>query len=916
MPAVLTHKAILLLARDRLVQIRDVTARMLERKTVAGAKIPLIEHRINLLAGAAVRMLNTLPTADVTQARARDSGFTGLPDVFGGGISKFAILGCMGPDLPAFAEVFRPGQGWVFDTVHKGTPDYNREAVVARTTDMALAFHLAALIKVRESVTDADPAKQKKKRDDEMEKVQAYVLGHMCHLAGDIVAHPFINDLEWHLGVPDSKHLPHGKNEALIDAAVAKKVFRRGSTREGQAWGAWWPTADDVPEYFAQAYADAFKAVYGSDRPKGFKDFEDDLARFGAPEMTPDFMRSGVRTFRGLVLTGGYEWGWGHWFGMLTLATLPLMFAPLIAYALPYSRQFFEEPGDPEKASGEREAFELMTLPMQLGSLPATVYGAVLSPFSRGAGDRSTGGVVMQALTLFSLIVMAADSATSKRPEDGIPAWARWLFIFAPPMISGIVYGILAIVDSTKGFGHPRPFIEESPAGRRQLLNLVNLLPLGFFLVFFIIVVPLFLGWGRLLANAADRDERSIDKPAFWLAFAMHALGALAIWLTVPLKLRDQKIPEHVADDVLSLKKHAVRLFDDTTLFADPASPLDPRERYYPSDIRPLARLWWEGAGSMKIRSDRFGLTFRHDAPGASDQTVTGPMAPMTIAEYVQFLKDTVADGGGTTGGLSGAVFDGEAIAAYLLPPGATFAAHGELEETVETEVDAVSAEFRDLGDSDGDGAHVLYHAPKPQQAVKGAPKGTIRTANETTLREAEGRVGYDYLLEIVTDDPKNSDALIAKAADLSALLCMGAADHMSVGPVAEERAYQIFRNWSLDRRRINEWRMIVEGGALSDKPGAADTYDEAMPQGLHGPMFPGQYRAPVATADPTVLAEAEETARTNGWIKTMRDWLVAVEEGEDLLATTAIRPGTPPNRALSRALAYMFDAPDPAGGP
>ena len=297
MPAVLTHKAITLLARDRLVHIRDLTARMIERKTVAGVTIPRIEVRINQLADTAVRMMNTGPTADVTLARARDSGFSGEPDVFGGGISKFAILGSMGPDLPAFAEVFRPGQAWAFDTVHKGTPDYNREAVVARTMDMALGFHLSALIKVRTAINDADVPTRDRKRGAEMQKVQAYVLGHFCHLAGDIIAHPLINDLEWHLGVPGTDHGSHGHNEAVIDAAVAKRVFRRPSTREGQAWAAWWPTSDDVPDYFVEAYADAFKSTYGADRPTGFKDFENDLSRFGAPEMSADFMRSGVRTF-------------------------------------------------------------------------------------------------------------------------------------------------------------------------------------------------------------------------------------------------------------------------------------------------------------------------------------------------------------------------------------------------------------------------------------------------------------------------------------------------------------------------------------------------------------------------------------------------------------------------------------------
>jgi hypothetical protein len=383
----------------------------------------------------------------------------------------------------------------------------------------------------------------------------------------------------------------------------------------------------------------------------------------------------------------------------------------------------------------------------------------------------------------------------------------------------------------------------------------------------------------------------------------------------VPFTLRDKKIPEKVSLDIFPLKKHAVRLFDETTLFTDSASGTTP-ERYYPSDIRPLARLWWEGTGSMKIRSDRFGLTFQPDGAGAAEQTVPGPLAPVTTEEYLQFLRDTVVDGNGSTGGLRGALFDGEAIAAYLLPSGATFAAHGDLAETDEAKVNEVSAEFRDLGTADDEDAYILYHAPKPHQAVKGVPGGSIRSADEASLRGAEATVGYDYLLDPLIDDPKTSDALVAKAADLGALLCMGAADHMSVSPAADDRVYQIFRNWSLDRRRVNEWRMMIEGGALSDKRGPADAYDGAMPQGLHGPIFPNLYRAPVATADPAVLAEAEETARGHGWIGTMRDWLVAVEEGEDLLSTTPIRPGTPSNRALSRALAYMFDAPDPAGGP
>ena len=70
---------------------------------------------------------------------------------------------------------------------------------------------------------------------------------------------------------------------------------------------------------------------------------------------------------------------------------------------------------------------------------------------------------------------------------------------------SGLVYSGLAIADKVEDFKHPRPFIEESPAGRRQLINLVNMLPLFFFLAFFVIIIPLFLVWGKILGGQNER---------------------------------------------------------------------------------------------------------------------------------------------------------------------------------------------------------------------------------------------------------------------------------------------------------------------------------------------------------------------------------------------------------------------------
>src|SRR5262249_34697447 len=64
-------------------------------------------------------------------------------------------------------------------------------------------------------------------------------------------------------------------------------------------------------------------------------------------------------------------------------------------------------------------------------------------------------------------------------------------------------------------------------------------------------------------------------------------------------------------------------------------------------------------------------------------------------------------------------------------------------------------------------------------------------------------------------------------AADLAALLCLGAAsrlsldDHPVTPPSAAKpvhRVSQVFRNWNLDRRRLNEWKTLVSGGATSER--------------------------------------------------------------------------------------------------
>ncbi len=142
MPAVATHTAIMLLAKARLEDLRDVLDARI-RHYPAGQKPLVIEQRLRDLAQEALDNFAAPPLAP--------------PDVLGGAplgslVSKLAVMGAMGPDIPAFSNVLQPGQAWVFDSVHKGTPDSNREQVIARTVDVALEIAAQAVPRIRSEV--------------------------------------------------------------------------------------------------------------------------------------------------------------------------------------------------------------------------------------------------------------------------------------------------------------------------------------------------------------------------------------------------------------------------------------------------------------------------------------------------------------------------------------------------------------------------------------------------------------------------------------------------------------------------------------------------------------------------------------------------------------------------------------------
>ena len=103
---------------------------------------------------------------------------------------------------------------------------------------------------------------------------------------------------------------------------------------------------------------------------------------------------------------------------------------------------------------------------------------------------------------------------------------------------------------------------------------------------------------------------------------------------------------------------------------------------------------------------------------------------------------------------------------------------------------------------------------------------------------------------------------------------------------------------------------MLVAGRAWSEKT-APDRYDDKMPSGSRGPSDPAAWRAPIGAA---AAAEAEQTALGVGWVPTLRKWIdVMRQPAEDPNGAASLRPEDPTNQALSRAVAWLLDLPEPA---
>ena len=962
MPAVLTHKTIMLMARERLAAIRDA----LNAKLLRGGPKSDLEHRVMFLADQAHRMMTDLTLSQRGVLFPLGADYT---TPLGQDVSPYAVMGSMGPDLTAFSAMLARGQSWVFDTVHKGNPDQNREPVVARTTDFALELWNQIGIHAAAGRASADDER----------RMRAYVLGHLCHVAADVVSHPYINDLEWHLGNRSRPKLSHGGGEGSIDARVARQILLRRSTREGQEWDKWWPTRDEVPEVFFAAYTDALDLVYRArsddTRPKGFGEFEAKFTERESPSMTLDFVKDGYRLYRHGILSLGYGWGYGSWFGALVPMVIPASVVIALSGALPHSREFFTRRF---QDVSERGWFELFTLPLAVGSIIPVSYGIWLATLTTRGVEGLTGAGI--AFGVVSLILAVVFFSTVGMSDADLPWWARWFFLFAPLAAIPLVFASIGLADMGRDDG-----------GRRGALGLIYGLPIAIWLVFILGFLIVTMGLGILAQLLADAIAGSDDTPGDVVGVVFYVLGMLVLtaalivlWILLPKALRDAKIPEEPSPFSAD-RPHFVRLFDDSTLSHDPALATPTAQQlFYPSARRPLLKLWWEGADDLYVRSEQRQLAFSTTGQGAPTRVVPAPIVPMTVSEYAAALALAVP------GLHAEPVYPADAPNEYHLPTGATFSEEAGEDDEEEGLPDSV-ATYQKLEKTREAANYVLRHADKPYQAVRFGRRGPVETVtpeDENTsgpgqvtsdgttvtgtgtvfgyffspgdqvgvgtqvrvvtqvrsdteleisapfdpaitaasayLRLGPGRErmeGYTYLSSPATARAVGGGSVMDLAADLAVLLCLGMTPHLL--PSADRRVpslagqtaaaggaaidasvgkvYQVFRNWSLDRRRVNEWRTIVAGSARSEKA-AANEYDAAMRQ----PQPPA---ADWQAAN--VVQAGEPVANAQGWVPVLRQWMERVGAGN---ATDAAAPvgGGPSNLALSQAMAFLLDLKPP----
>ena len=712
----LTYHAIAAMTRDRLAAIED----MLLGKIRSQHNVSALERQVYFLAKTARDSMSLAPHLPSERS---------LPP-FARSLSLQTVFGSAGPAFPKFAAMFAPSQRWLFDTVHAGNPDPDRQRVLARSTDfvLTLAERGTALINASDVADKAT----------ELKKLRAYLLGHTCHIAADLVSAPFVSAVSWQLGDGPRAQLTPDQVAAAIEKAAAQ-LFRRdlvtipSLAARGDLYKDWWLKEGDLPAKFFEAFNAALEATYGPGArvqlrpaagssalaPQASRPFWQRFEPDAPPDLSVRLLEDGYATFRS-VMESSYTWNFGDWLA----GTAWIFFPPIAAYplivAMPQTRALFKDNAQVDGHPVDKELgwFGLVMAPLvtsALAPIVLSIYIAALTYY--GVGRETVFGWVTGGLNLITSIIFLATIG-----KDVDPA-IRWLLLFIVPFVGLLVHAIYVL-----GRGGSDP--------RHTQLALSSLIPC----IITAIYILFHLAWhqsqdlgmnGWLKESGGHREEWG--NGGFiggWILWAVLMIGS---WLLVSHLLQPSKGSEPAADQFVTGQKHFLRLFGHSSLLFDPNLAQDPNAesrrpslatQYFPTDRRPLLKIWWEGGGELWMRSERNALQFSTSQDGTGNpQTILAPAAPMTAAEFARFLGRAVKEGAAFNQKLKAELFDADDFD-YVLPPGAVFSDNGDDQTTV-TSHKTEALKFVKLKTTKDD-ATVLFHAPRGELAGFQGSEGPV----------------------------------------------------------------------------------------------------------------------------------------------------------------------------------------------
>lgn len=825
-----------------------------QRPVLARVVVNAPERRVLALAKAARTMFEGGPK--VEQANSLQVGR---------GIGRLALAGGAGFELPGYADVFAPGGAWVAEALRRGTPDPNLSHVVVGTTQLAVRTGELALGKTNDA--------------QDRERIRSFTMGMVSSVAAGVVIGPVLRGLQTGRTPRDwSRHDPAPD----IGAAEARIVANLlGGPGGAATWQGWWPQSDEVPKKLYEGYIDALEEAYRlrAARPQGFADFEElfkpgDSLSAVRLENAYAFLRQDMS----MHAWGPVRW----WFILLTPLAMPTV-ALLIARHLRHGKELVIDGGNPD----ERSTFEVLTLAMGLGAL----WPFAFSMWLWSQIDEHTEPFVT-ALVLFATRAGFVIAMLATMDDNDQSKLERWLGLFGPLAgadLYALIRGLFDLRDDTLG---------------DAVVNFLQLLPIvtgGLTALVALLVQP----FGELLD--------SVDA-AYGILLAFLTIGLLAgagIPLAIALSktggvrslfLRERLEQFPLLDSVAAAaapgnRAAAAHLFDDSTLWHHAAGAPALSDLRYPAGRRALVRIWAPGD---ELEVNVRGNTISFLLEDGSRTAVRVPAGQATAQVLADLLRVELP-------GLEVELV-GPNDPAYELPFPQTLSDPGDTGPT-NVHHDQHVDDFVPVGKTREE-AFVVRHTPRGKLAT---PYGLL------------GPSGHPLEGFTIVPEPTLSDldqSALGLAADLAVLLCLGAAPSLSDAPIAPPAqgallplpalgpVYQVFRQWNLDERRVNEWRMLVQGGAESEKAG--------NPGGRDPAMRPNPNAAAPAYASPA--PDGETIATAMGWVPLWRAWLrmakdvtasTTADTAMPYTPTVATRDGRtfqPTNAELSTAVRYVLD--------